>query len=121
MLVSHQTSVQLIKPYGFDQAFIHPRFNTQPNLFGLRIGSQANDHCGRHSPLKLSLANGTGQVDTVHDGHMAVCDDDIKCLLLPACKGFLAILCLPDIMTEETQLLMKHLAIDPVIIDHQHL
>ncbi|MNP60365.1 hypothetical protein D3C76_1554390 [compost metagenome] len=52
---------------------------------------------------------------------MAVCDDDIKCLLLPACKGFLAILCLPDIMTEETQLLMKHLAIDPVIIDHQHL
>ncbi|MNJ57527.1 hypothetical protein D3C77_531190 [compost metagenome] len=52
---------------------------------------------------------------------MAIGNNDIEWLLAPADVCNLTILCLAGVMAEKTQLLAQHLAINSVIIHHQHL
>lgn len=69
---------QILEADGFEQAFIHPGFQTTVNLFGLSIGRKPQDQARFHAQQVFLFAYGARQVIPVHDRHVAIGNDHVK-------------------------------------------
>ncbi|MNX86226.1 hypothetical protein D3C86_1181000 [compost metagenome] len=71
--------------------------------------------------LAFMLANGTGQLVTVHDRHVAIGDHQIKRLVFPCRQPLLPIGRDGKSMSKKLQLLAREQTIGRVIVDYQNI
>ncbi|MNM94192.1 hypothetical protein D3C81_1065880 [compost metagenome] len=71
--------------------------------------------------LAFMLANGTGQLVTVHDRHVAIGDHQIKRLVFPCRQPLLPIGRDGKSMSKKLQLLAREQSIGRVIVDYQNI
>ncbi|MNU97564.1 hypothetical protein D3C71_876450 [compost metagenome] len=76
---------------GFEQAVIHSGLFAALYFFRLGVGGKTEHGAGRAMVLSFVLTNGTGQLVTVHDRHVAIGDHQIKRLVFPCLQSLLAI------------------------------
>ena len=97
---------------------VHARFEAAVAVPVERVGRQRDD---RHRRKAFAPADGSGRLETVHDGHVHIHQDGIETPVVENAQRLDPVSCRRDLHPHGFEQVMDHFLVDRIVLDQQNV